>query len=477
MEASSTDRRPRSPGHARTVTIGLGLVAAHLLMPARADLTAVPNLTPPELEAARAAQAIYDALREQGEQQENGLPPDQQAMFDKLEELVHTANEQQERDEPTDRTLGVDEEGLAFALDWVANSEASSGSGVSMNAVHTQFAQAVRRIATLQAGGLGIARAPRQPSEDDGILGIVRRDAPHGGASADLVTPWGAFANVSYGRIDHDRTALENEFAVDHYGVTLGVDYRVHDTSVVGAALGYARADLDFAEKGGFDGGGMDAGSYSMSLYGLHDQGDFYINGIVTLGRVDFDLTRNITYASENPAVDDTDETALSSTDGRQFLVGLATGYQFDLRPTTITPSARFDLLSVKIDGYREANAGPFNLEVDSQTIRSARSTLGVDATRPVPTGFGVLIPRLSLEWHHEFRDPNPEVGSRFVADPAGTTFVSPGDDTDSDFFTLSGSVTAVVPRGVQAFAEVQTVLGLRDTSAYNLTAGVRSEF
>ena len=481
METSGGSSQIRRRPGSRWLPLAAGLLAAHFLLPAKASLNEIPDLRPPEREAARVSQAIYEELREMGE--ERALPEDQQALFDKLEELVHTANEllMEEEDQrfgPTDRSLQIDMDGLRLALDWVSNSEASSGSGVTMGAAHVQFPQAARRMAALQASGAGIARAGRQPSGDDDVLSLVRRDASlGGGASADLVTPWGFFVNVDYSLVDHDRTAQENAFEIDHYGLTLGLDYRWTDATVIGGSVGFARADLDFAEKGGFDGGGMDVDGYNVSAYLIHDVGDFYFNGMVTLGWMDFDLTRNITYESNNPNVPDTNNTAVSSTDGNHYLISLGTGYQYDMRPTTFTPFARFDVLRAEIDGYRESDGGPFNLEVDSQTIRSARSTLGFDVTRPISTGFGVLIPRTSAEWHHEFRDTNPEVGSRFVADPTGTTFFSPGDDTDRNFASLSGSLSVILPRGIQAFAEARTIFGLSNTSVYSFTAGLRGEF
>ncbi|MCC5810491.1 MAG: autotransporter outer membrane beta-barrel domain-containing protein [Ectothiorhodospiraceae bacterium] len=453
----------------------LAVVAAVAVTGVQAQLTDVPNLTPPQRESARASQAVYDALRGQGEQ--DALPERQQRLFRAIEELVHTANEQQETGGPTNRSLQLDEEGLAEALEWVANEEAGAGSGIAINAAYSQFANVVRRLGMLQAGGPGFARTPQDIGNEESVA-LARFGAPRGGgASADLAGRWSGFVNLSFGQSKRDPTDRENAYDADQYGLTAGLDYRVSDALVTGATVSFSRAELDFDASRSIVGGGMKSNAYALSGYALFDRDAYYVNAIVTLGYMDLDLTRLITYPSNNPNVPDTDQTARSSTSGTQLLLGLGGGYNIDLQPLTISPFARLDVLRIDMDGYREGNAGPFNLRVDKQRIESTRSSLGVEGSYPVAVPFGVLIPQLGAAWHHEFQTDRMEVESRFVDDPGSVTFVAAGDRPDRNFYSLTASLTAILPHGIQTFAQAETVLGLRHTSAYALTAGVRAEF
>lgn len=453
----------------------LVLGVAILILPAwcQGQLTAIPDLTPPQAESARASQAIYNTLRAEGEQ--DALPAGQQALFRRLEELVHTANEQQAiPGEPTDRSLRVDEAELAEALDWVANEEAGSGSGLTVNAAHAQFSHVVQRLAMLQAQETVVAHA----GEHGDTVAFGASEPFGGGAAGDrLAGPWGGFVLLSYGRVERDPTDRENAYDADQFGITAGVDYRVSDSLVAGVSLGYRRAELDFDDSRSVVDGDMTGDTFAFSGYALYEEEDFYLTSILTLGRMDIDLKRGIIYRSDNPDVPDTDETAVSSTAGNYLLLGVGGGYQFDLEPMRIGPVARLDLLRVELDSYRERQAGPFNLDVSRQNVDSLRSSLGMEASYPVATGFGVLIPQFRAEWHHEFRGGRRDVESRFVDDPQETRFVASGDRPDRNFYSISAALTAILPHGWQAFAQAETLLGMRHTSAYNLTAGARLEF
>ena len=454
---------------------GLLFVALLSVSPAFAQLADIPGLTPAQREAAQAGQDVYQALRPQGEQGE--LPARQQVLFNAVEAAVHTANELFDVEgEPTARSLRYDNvDALIEVLDWVANEEVGSGSGLAQDTAYAQFAHVIGRLSMLQAGGVTYAGSPGATDQDGRIIAFGHGAA--GGGAGDLVSRWGGFAAISYGAVKRDPTDRENAYDADRLGLTVGADYRVTDTVVLGASVGYSRADLDFDSSRSTVGGGIDSDSIAASGYGLYDDGEFYTTGIVTFGHVSVDMDRDITYPSNNPDVPSANETARSSTSGQQLLLGLGAGYQFDLQPMSVGPFARLDVMRIRMDSYRERGAAPYNLRVDSQTIKSLRSTLGVEGSYPVVMNFGALVPGFSLGWHHEFEDDRREVTSRFVADPSGTRFRAEGDRPDRNYYSLNARVTAIFAHGLQAFAEAETILGLRNASAYGFTVGGRMEF
>ncbi|MBA1147438.1 autotransporter outer membrane beta-barrel domain-containing protein [Ectothiorhodospiraceae bacterium WFHF3C12] len=446
---------------------------------AGADLQDLPGLTDPQREAAIASMTVYTALRPEGE--EGVLPPEQQVLFDRIEELVHTANELLETpNEPTDRSLQLDAEGLAESLQWVSTEETAAQGRLAKDTATSQFSNVARRLGELRLGGgglqLGRLEGDARPagfalSSGDGRIG--------GGASADeyAFSRWGAFLNGVYGVSRRDPTDREDAYDADNFGLSAGVDYRLSDALVLGGGVGWSRAEIDFDGSRSTVDGGVDADGYSLSLYGLYDVGWYYVNGIVTYGALDYDLTRRITYPSNNPAVAPVNETARADTDGRQSLIGLSIGAQHEVGAASAGGFLRLDFVDIRVDGYRERNAGPFNLEVDDQQVQSLRSSLGVEGAYRYGTDFGVLLPSVRTAWVHEFRDDSRNVDVGFAADPTGAVFATTTDKPDRDFFTVAGSLAMVLPRGVQAFVDVETVLGLRDTDSTQFVGGVRMEF
>ncbi|MEX0731320.1 MAG: autotransporter outer membrane beta-barrel domain-containing protein [Aquisalimonadaceae bacterium] len=480
-----TDQRlPRARRSRAYVLTFLGAIGCVLAIPTVADaqssdgpatvITDLPGLTDTERQVAIAVQRIYEALIDRSGE----LPPGQEAMFGKLEELAHTANDLLDSGNNS-RSLQLTAGGLLEALNWVANEETAAKGGLATETAQGQFGNVAARLGQLRGGAGGLLLGRLEHDAYPAAVGLINHGgAVGGGASSDgLVSPVGAFVNGYYGIGQRDPTDRENAYDADYYGLTGGVDLRLTDRLVVGAATGVSRAEAEFDRSKSVADGGAEANVVTASLYGLYDVDRYYLNGIFTVGAVDYRLTRRIDYPSNNPSVDPSDETARASPTGRQMLMGLTGGYQWRFGATNVGGFGRLDYLRVQIDDYRETGAGPFNLRVGEQRIESLRSTLGVEANRVFDMDFGILQPGLRVEWHHEFENNSRDVDMGFVSDPTNTRFTAPTDSPDRDFFTVAASAAAVFPGGLQSFAEIATIIGLEDVSSTQITVGIRGEF
>ncbi len=436
-----------------------------------------PGLTEAQLQAALTAQAIYNQLRDDGEA--GILPSDQQALFDEVEELVHTANDQQGIvGEPTDRSLQLDLEGLADALQWVANEEVGAQGSMATDSAFGQMANIAARLGALRLGGGGFRLAARDRDRTVHSLASAGSPPRGGGASADqLLNRWGVFVNGSYGVAERDPSGREDAFDAKQYSVTAGVDYRFPMGLVLGAAAGITGADVEFDGSQSVVDGDIQADAYSGSLFGLYYLGDFHVSGIFTYGRIDYELTRRITYPSNNPLVPPTSETALADTEGSQILLGLTAGYEWSWQGLTVGPLARLDYLDASIDGYTERNANAFNLEVSDQDIESLVSGLGFELSYAVSTPVGVVLPQARFEWNHEFQDDARRVTAQFVADPTNTNLVALTDEPDRNFYSYALGVSATLPLGIQGFVNYEGVIGRDEVDSRQITAGGRWEF
>jgi hypothetical protein len=134
-----------------------------------------------------------------------------------------------------------------------------------------------------------------------------------GGASSDggeLGGRWGFFVNGSIGKGDRDKTQLENGFDVDVSNITAGVDYRLTDQLILGAAVGYVDTDADFDSSPNE----TQVDGWSAIVYGTYMPTEgAYVDAVVSAARDRYDV-RRLDPFSGLTAKGDTDGTAFSAS-------------------------------------------------------------------------------------------------------------------------------------------------------------------
>ena len=293
---------------------------------------------------------------------------------------------------------------------------------------------------------------------------------PGGGASADPSKVFGGlgiFLNGQGSFGDQEGTAREPGFKFHTEGLTLGTDYRLTDNVVLGAAAGYLHTDSDLDEAGGR----VKLNGYSLSAFGSYYVGDkFYLDAIATYGWNDFGTSRNVTFGN-------TSATAKADPDGNQFAVSVSGGYNFNVGPLTVGPTARVNYINVRIDSFQERGADIFNLRVNSQRIESLATDLGAQASYAISLPWGVLSPLVRAEWEHELKGGSRLISGSLAADPLRTQFSTPTNTPDRNYFNLAAGLSATLPRGASAFVHYETVLGRAHVTNHSFTAGVRFQF
>lgn len=293
-----------------------------------------------------------------------------------------------------------------------------------------------------------------------------------GGAAADsgLGSRWGGFINANYNRGDRDDSGREDSFDFYDYGLTGGIDYRFSDALVGGVAVSWSDTDVDFS--GGL--GGIESTNWGLTAYFSYTVGAWYVDGQLGAARIEYDTRRNIVV----PLPIGFNSTAKGSTDADQWTASLGAGYDMKVGKATLTPYGRVDYLRLEVDGFTEKETlTGLGLDIRSQTTTSLQTALGVRASTPISTGAGVFTPYATLEWNHEYENDSDNLVAKYTHDPFNTTFAIPTEKPDRDFFTLGLGVSAVYPRGLSAFVNLDTVLGLNRTNSYAITVGLRGEF
>jgi uncharacterized protein with beta-barrel porin domain len=348
------------------------------------------------------------------------------------------------------------------------------------NANTRQLSALGGRLAALRAGSRGILVTLRDPetgspADLDGSLGWAT-----GGGAADPDPSLfqggrlGLFLNGHVSSAHYDGTRLENPFDGETYGGTGGIDFRLSENAVIGAAYGYSDVEVDIERDPltAAAGGDVDSDHQSASLYGTVYFGETYVDAIASYSWADYDMTRLMAPVGGLAA-----GSAESDTDGYSWSGALSIGHNLTVGRAAFTPFLRGSYLDGEVDSFTETGVGAPPIQVDDQEFDSLVSSLGMQISYTVDATFGVLVPFARGSWEHEFLNDDDRVVGRFIEDTAVNPFRIETEDPDRDYAAVAGGFSAVFPRGVQAFVQVEAVLGLRDVANYVTTGGVRFEF
>jgi outer membrane autotransporter protein len=277
------------------------------------------------------------------------------------------------------------------------------------------------------------------------------------------------FVNGNVGWGNKDRSANEDGFDYDIWGVTAGADYVFLDSLVAGIALGYTASSADIDNNGG----DLDADTWTLSAYGTWTLDDnLYLEAAAGYGWGSYDQVRNIDYGLLGGL-----RAATSDYDGSQYNVMLGAGYDLVSGRHIVDLYGRLDYLSTDIDSYTERGARGLDLRIRSQSSSSFTSTLGASYQTAVSTKQAVLVPQLWAEWVHELNDGDQSIGGTFANDPSQVAFILSTDRLDTDYYRVGVGLGAQFPRGVTTFINYEATLGVRDYTEHNINAGVRLAF
>jgi hypothetical protein len=172
----------------------------------------------------------------------------------------------------------------------------------------------------------------------------LHRSGAAGSDDASTEPRLSAFLSFSYRFGDVDSTFKAIGFDYDIGGATAGIDYRVSDTVVLGAAFSYMYSKADFDGSAG-DG---ETNSFTGSLFGLfYPTPELYITAIATVGGLDYDLTRDIKYAVTGDLVNVSTD---SDPDGVQFSFAGEIGYDYSFEGLTAEPYFGIEARHLDID-------------------------------------------------------------------------------------------------------------------------------
>jgi outer membrane autotransporter protein len=406
------------------------------------------------------------------------LSPEQADLLARCEELRDAA--------------GIDPAATVVAIDQLMSHLVLAQGEASLMAAQAQFQNLKTRIAALRAGTVGASFGGLALNTSTGPVSMETLAGAFS-AAEDPTAPadgteiggdfsrWGFFAAGNIGRGEHEDGSLDPNFDYDIDGITLGVDYRYSDRLIFGASYGYTRQDTELQDGSG----DVETTGWSLSAYSTYYQADtWYVDGVFTWGRNDFELMRRIEYTvpTAGGGTSTIAQEARSDSSGDLLSAAFTFGRDFNRGAMGIGPYARLLYTRLTFDELNEEllpglPGSGLGLSIDERELTSLASVFGTKFTYTYSTDWGVLIPHLQLEWEHEFHDDPQSMEARFLHDPTSTPIIIEGDRFDTDFFRLGLGMSMVLTKGRSGFFYFEQTFGRDGASQYNLALGLRLEF
>lgn len=226
----------------------------------------------------------------------------------------------------------------------------------------------------------------------EGQPGLSLGAADVAGVVPTLPHGWGFWSagSVILGERDADGARQGFDFRSD--GLSVGIDRLLGTHGVVGAAGGLGWNDTDLQDGRST----LDAQHRSLALYGLWRSGSLFVDGILGMGRLEFDIRRWNSVSGG---------TATAQRDGDQSFGSLTLGYDLQGHNRTLTGYGRLDASRTQLDAYREDGLGIHDLAYGAQDVESSTAAAGLEGRYTVRTDTAVIRPYWTLEWRQSLQN------------------------------------------------------------------------
>jgi uncharacterized protein YhjY with autotransporter beta-barrel domain len=267
---------------------------------------------------------------------------------------------------------------------------------------------------------------------------------PDGSDCASSMAFWTS-GSFQFGSMKPNGLTDSNKFITG--GLTGGVDYRLSEQVIVGAAVGYGADRSDVGQNGSRS----DSSSYSASVYAsLRPFDPLFIDAEIGYGTLGYDNKRWVT-----------GEGAIASgtRKGSYWFGGMVASWEMGRDGWKVAPYIGTDFMSATFDGYSETGSTASLLTYNQMKADAVSGTIGLRGSIDMPASFGTITPTARVEYRQTSQSAFDQ--AMFYSDlGAGTssTFSQPN--------VSRGSVSGAV--GLRARAAG----GLAVELEYGLTSG-----
>ncbi len=327
------------------------------------------------------------------------------------------------------------------ALRQIAPEETVALMRVTSESSRTQTAAVSQRVGQLMAGNNRFT-----------LNGVASLNQVSGGSAGDAEPMWSAlgfFASVQHEAATRDTSGFESGYKSSGNAFTLGADYRVTKSWVLGGAVGLSQNDLDYSAQNGSLTSDINSfivfSSYSMDSSSLETQLGF--------ASTSFDSVRRVQYLEGTSLFNDT---LRGSTGGSQLILNSQWQWEWNREAFTLSPFVRFDYLQNKVDAYGENGSSGLPMSIAEQSTSQLTLGVGVQSTYVLNRSWGVFIPLAKLTLLSETSSGFDPIASRFAYDPDPlNSFTLQNDGADKAFAQFAVGSSFIFKGGYPAFSNI----------------------
>ena len=200
----------------------------------------------------------------------------------------------------------------------------------------------------------------------------------------------------------------------DGQGIAFGIDKKLDNNDLVGAAIQFSQSDTDI----GTNGTGFESESINLSIYGTRPYNENnFIEGLIGIGFIESDLNRvretNILIGSRNAT---------------QLFGSFNYGKTIDRGDFNLTPTARIDLGYTELESYSETGVDP--LSYDKQSMENGILSLGLEMSNIIKFNDDELKPFGSIEYGLDFSSSS-DAKMHYVSDSSTVYTYTNGANSD----------------------------------------------
>lgn len=292
---------------------------------------------------------------------------------------------------------------------------------------------------------------------------LLEEEGEDAGSGSGDGPPIDVFATLVYGDKDYETVSVPG-FNSNSWGGVVGVDYRTPEY-VVGAALDYSQEDANFDNNAG----SQDTDELGFQLFANYTPASvkgLFLSAAARYSSLDIDTTRTFLTAV-GAQTDNKLNQASGSTDGSTFGLLGGAGYSWPLqRNTSLDVSAWLSWKDYKIDGYQESGAAAQggdsetgNLRYDDDNYSTLDGILTAELAHSIPISNGVLTPRASASYIHQFESDTRTINA-VLADQPDQRISFRTNEADRNYFRLGASLTAAFNGGTTVYLTYSGMVG-----------------
>ena len=249
--------------------------------------------------------------------------------------------------------------------------------------------------------------------EFDGVSLVDLQDDELDLAKRDGVSAWvKGFGGNS--RAD-ESSILYNDYDLNAYGNSFGVDVALSETFQIGAYANYG--DLNVHHRSGDTGGGSwNPEGWGGGLTAQYSTRHFYVQGLLGASEFSGEQSRNILQINDDLG----GNTARGDKSVTSYLGALRIGAPFKTGGVVLEPQGQVVWTRNHEQGFSETRGTGKNLRLTykSRTTNFAETELGMKLSVPIRTGErGLLVPSLRAAWLADWNQANEgqEIGYKFT--------------------------------------------------------------